>query len=194
VNGGLQQAQHYWLPLAIAGGLALLTAWLGQLAQTHPGGDAAPVGHDPDYFVERFNATAFDINGAPRYRLSAEKMVHYMDDDSTSLDEPRFSRETPGLPRVRAQARRGLVSADGENVYFLGDARLEKAGDDGRPPLVLTTEYLRVIPEANLIRTEKPVTLRQGRSVLTAAGMVADGDKRTLDLVGRVKGVYDSRH
>lgn len=194
MNGGLQQAQHYWLPLAIAGGLAVLTAWLGQLAQTHPNGDALPIGHDPDYFVERFHARAFDIHGAPRYRLSADKMIHYMDDDSTSLEEPRFSREAPGMPIVRAESRRGLVSANGENVYFLGEARMEKEGEKGRPPLVLTTEYLRVMPEANLIRTEKPVTLREGRSVITAAGMEADGDKRTLALAGRVKGTYESRH
>lgn len=194
MKGGLQQTQHYWLPLVIAATLALLTAWLGQLAHTQTQGDASPVGHDPDFFVEHFQATAFDLAGVPRYTLSAERMIHYMDDDSSTLDEPRFSRETPGQARTKVRAKRGLVTADGENVYFLGDARLEHDGAQGRAPLLVTTEYLRVVPEANLIRTEKPVTLREGKSVLTAAGMEANGDQKTLVLAGRVKAVYEKSH
>ncbi len=193
-SGGFQQNQHYWLPLLIAGLLALLTAWLGQLAHTQSQGDASPIGHDPDFFVEDFKAVAFDVEGAPRYSLSAARMIHYMDDDSTDLDQPRFSRDAPGATRTKVRAKRGLVTADGENIYFLGDARLEHDGAQGRPPLLVTTEYLRVVPEANLIRTEKPVTLREGNSVLTAAGMEADGDRKTLVLAGRVKGIYEKSH
>lgn len=193
-GGGLRQSHYFWLPLAVAGGLALLTAWLGQLAQAPLGRDGSVFGHDPDYFVEDFRATAFDVGGVPRYRLTADRMVHYMDDDSTALEEPRFGREGPKVSRVQVRSKRGLVSADGENVYFLGNVRMEQDGARDRPPLELTTEYLRVIPDHDIIRTDKPVTLREGKSLLTASGMVADGGKRSLVFAGRVKGVYESRH
>lgn len=193
-GGGLQPARHFWLPLAIIGVLAALTAWLGQLAdEVRPAGDAGVFGHHPDYFVEDFKATAFDVDGSTRYRLSARKMVHFMDDDSTTLDEPRFSREGQGMPDVHVRSRRGLVSSDGENVYFLGEVRMEHAWKSDRPPLRLATEYLRVVPDANLIRTDRPVTLSEGRSTLSGGGMEADGDSRTLILAGRVRGVYESR-
>ncbi len=194
IDTALRHSHHFWLPLLITGGLCLLTAWLGQLAETPLVRDAAGFAHDPDYFVEHFQATAFDAQGRPRYRLAAERMQHYMDDDTTVLEAPRFGREGPGVAPVQVQSRRGLVSPEGESVYFLGDVRMQQNGAGDRPPLQLSTEYLRVIPEGNIIRTDRPVMLSEGSSRLTATGMVADGGQRSLIFAGRVKGIYESRH
>jgi len=184
----------YWLPLVIAGLLAAVSFWLGRLAQVPVSMDMGGFGHDPDYIVEAFQATAFDIAGKPRYRLSAEKMTHYMDDDTTVLEQPRFLREISGQPTWRAASSRGLVSSNGENVHLLDDVRIERDDGGQSPPLVLTTDYLWVIPEADILRTDKPVTLRQGASQVVAGGMEVDGKQRTLEFAGRVKGIYESRH
>lgn len=182
----------YWLPLFIAGLLAALTFWLARLAQTAAPVDMGGFGHDPDYIIERFSATAFDAQGEQRYLLAAERMTHYMDDDTTALEQPRFAIQEGGHPRWRADAVRGVVSANGENVHLLDDVRVQQAA--AAQPVVLTTQYLWVIPEAEMLRTDKPVTLRQGASVVTAQGMELDGRQRTLILAGRVKGTYESRH
>lgn len=191
-GGHLQHSRDFWFPLAIVGGLVILTAWLGQLAEApQVSGDGA-IGHDPDYFVEDFDATAFDASGAPRYRLNAVRMTHYMDDDTAELEAPRFVREGLGMARVVVRSLRGLVSPEGESVYFLGDVRMLQERLDGGSPMELTTEYLRVIPDLNLIRTEKPVRLKDGHGELRGGAMVADGKRRTLVMTGRVKGVYEN--
>lgn len=183
----------YWLPLVIAGLLAVLSFWLARLAQTPINLDMGGFGHEPDYIVEDFQATAFDTQGMPRYRLAAERLTHYMDDDTTALDRPRFVREIPGQPTWRATATRGVVSSNGENVHLLDDVRVERKVDVQTMPLVLTTDYLWVIPEADILRTDKPITLHQGASRVTAGGMNVDGKQRTLELAGRVRGIYESR-
>lgn len=185
-------ARNAWFPLLIMVVLVLLTSWLGQLAQAPKSNGDGVLGHDPDYFVEDFNATAFDVSGQPRYRLNAVRMTHYMDDDTTTLEAPWFVREGAGMARVVVRSLRGLVSPEGENVYFLGDVRMMQEREAGRSPMELTTEYLRVIPDIDLIRTDKPVVLREGRSELRGGAMVADGRQRTLELKGRVKGVYEN--
>ena len=191
-GANLQHARNFWFPLVIAGGLVILTAWLGQLAQAPQARGDGAFGHDPDYFVEDFNATAFDVAGAPRYRLNAVRMTHYLDDDTAELVAPRFVREGgAGMARVVVRSLRGLVSPDGEDVYFLGDVRMLQERPNGGTPLELTTEYLRVIPDIDLIRTNKPVLLKDGRGELRGGAMVADGKRRTLELTGRVKGVYE---
>jgi lipopolysaccharide export system protein LptC len=184
----------YWWPLAIAAGLAAVTFWLARLAQAPVSLDMGGFGHDPDYVVERFQATAFDIDGKPRYRLAAERMTHYMDDDTTALAQPRFLREVAGQPTWRVAATRGVVSSNGENVHLLDDVQVERVAAGPSPSLTLTTNYLWVIPEADILRTDRPITLRQGTSQVTAGGMEVEGKQRTLALAGRVKGIYESRH
>lgn len=183
----------YWLPLVIAGLLSGLSFWLARLAQTPFDMEMGGFDHTPDYIVEKFQATAFDVQGQPRYRLAAEKMTHYMDDDTTALDQPRFQREIPGQPTWRAAAVRGVVSSNGENVHLLDDVRVERTVAGEPTPLVLTTDYLWVIPEADVLRTDKPIVLHQGSSQVSAGGMAVDGKQRTLELAGRVRGVYESR-
>lgn len=188
----IQHARNFWLPLAIVGGLVILTTWLGQLVQTPLSRTSAAIGHTPEYFAEDFNITAYDVGGEPRYRLNAVHMVHYMDDETTELDAPRFVREGAGISRVVVRSLHGKVSSDGRDVHFIGDVRmLQERGTDA-PPLELSTEYLQVLPEADRMLTDRPVLLKEGRSEVRGAGMVADGKQRTLDLQGRVRGIYET--
>lgn len=190
IGSGTQHSRSYWLPLVILAGLVLATGWLGQLARAPQTRGEAGMGHDPDYFVEDFSAMAYDAGGLPRYRLNAVRMTHYMDDDTTELIAPRFVREGGAMARVVVRSLRGLVSPDGESVYFLGDVRMLHERPADGAPMELSSEYLRVIPDRDLIRTDKPVRLSDGGNVLQGAAMVADGREGTLELKGRVKGIY----
>lgn len=193
MNGG--NWQHYWFPLLIVGGLVVLTAWLGQLADRHPVQTrSVSVGHDPDYFVDDLRATAYDAAGVPRYHLTASKMVHYMDDNTTSLESPIFLRDGPGVPRVQAVSDHGKVSPDGKIVYLIDDVRVTQDSLSGGMPVTLTTQYLKVLPDADQLSTDRPVVLKQGASVVTGNSMAADGKERTLELSGRVKGLYETHH
>jgi len=184
----------YWTPLVVAAFFAAMTFWLARLGQIPLALDMGGFGHEPDYIVENFRATAFDLEGQPRYRLAAERLTHYMDDDTTELVQPRFVREVPGEPTWRAISKRGVVSSNGENVHLLDDVEVERKVLGDPEPMILSTNYLWIIPEADILRTDKPVTIRQGSSVVNAAGMDVDGKQRTLELAGRVRGTYANRH
>lgn len=184
--------QPYWLPLVVAGILALMTYWLAHLSRLPLRFDMAGFEHVPDYVVENFQATTFNTAGRPDYRLAAARMAHYMDDGTTRLEQPRFSREGETRTTLQASAERGQISSDGDNVHLLGQVRLEKLGER-QPPLILETEYLHIVPEADIIRTDKPVTIRQGAAVISAGAMELDGGKRTLLLSHGVKGIYETR-
>jgi len=186
--------RNAWLPLAIVGSLVLLTAWLGQLAQTPKARAPGAPGYAPDYFVENFTATAFDEKGAPRYSLSAARMTHYMGVDTTDLEAPRFVSQGVAAPHAQVRAQRGLVSPRGDEVEFVGQAVMLRQREDGEPPLELSSERIKVYPELERILAEQAIVLKDGRSEVRAAGMAADGRQRTLELKGRVRGVYESRN
>ncbi len=182
-----------YLPVSVVGLLALLTFWLGGLADKTLLVDDAGFRHDPDYIVENFVATAFDQQGFPRYALAAATMTHYMDDDTTVLESPRFRQHLPGAPLVKAQSVRGLISSNGDHMHLLKDVRLTRAAVAGTPETVMQTEYLHITPEAEQMRTDKSVLIRQGGSTLRADRWFSDGRKRSLELEGQVKGIYEAQ-
>jgi lipopolysaccharide export system protein LptC len=179
----------HWPPMVLAFLLALLGFWLNQVSEHTPYVDDAGFEHEPDYIVEQFDALSFDLEGRPQHRLAAQRMTHYMDDDTTVLDAPVFTSLDPELP-VRVSAHRAQMSADGRHVYFLQQVHIVRQEGTDQPPTTLDTEYLHVTPDERIMRTNKLVTLRQGSSVITANEMLADDNNKLLILSGRVKGVH----
>ncbi|MDD5387913.1 MAG: LPS export ABC transporter periplasmic protein LptC [Gallionellaceae bacterium] len=187
--------QHvHWLPIGFAALLTLMSAWLNQVAEHPQVLDNAGFTHDPDYIVEHFKVQAFDISGRPRHRLIAQRMIHYMDDDTTELDQPRFRLTTAGQAPVDVSSRRGLMFGDRESVHFLGDVRATRSATRDQSAFILTGEHLRVVPDAGLLSSDKPVTLRQGKSVIHAGGLYLNDHNKQLELTGGVRGLYEKTH
>ncbi len=179
-----------WLPLGLVLLLAFLSLWLNQLTHRPTVMDNGGFGHDPDYIVEHFDALTFNTTGQPQYRLSAERMTHYMDDDTTVLEQPFLQLQDKTTP-TDIRALRAQISGDGQLVHFLNQVHIVRAAPDGKAPITLNTEYLKVAPEQRTMYTNHPVTLRQGASVITASGLNADDRQRLLSLFGEVRGLYE---
>jgi len=74
--------------------LALLTFYLERSVRdedSHP----SMRRHDPDYLVANFTTTTYNQEGAAESILSAARMIHYPDDDSTELTAPRVVQSKP---------------------------------------------------------------------------------------------------
>ena len=184
----------HWLPLGFAALIALMSAWLNHLAEVPKVQDNAGFTHDPDYIVEDFVAQAFDTEGRPRHRLIAQRMIHFMDDDTSELDLPQFRMTTAGRAPVDVTARRGLMFGDRDSVHFLGDVRAIRGATPKQAAFILTGEHLRVVPDAGILESDKPITLRQDKSVIHAGGLYADEHNKRLELTGGVRGFYENAH
>lgn len=184
----------HWLPLALAALIALMSAWLNQLANTPVAYNDFGFDHDPDYIVEDFTVRAFDGEGRPKHQLVAQRLVHYMDDDTSELDQPRFRLTAAGRAPIDVSSRRGLIFGDRDSVHFLGDARAIRAATPEQSAFALSGEHLRVVPDAGILNSDKPVILRQGQSVIHAGGLYADEHNKRLDLTGGVRGLYEKTH
>ena len=98
------------------------------------------------------------------------------------------------MPRVVARAKRGEVSSHGNVVYLIDDVHVVQYSMSGGLPVNLTTQYLKVLPNADRFTTDRPVVLTQGTDVVTGDAMAVDGKKQTLQLSGSVKGTYETNH
>lgn len=168
-------------PLALMLALALLTFYLERTVRD----DESPPAlrrHDPDYIVTNFTTTTYTGEGAVETVMSAERMVHYPDDDTTELFAPRVVYAKPQQPRFSVRAERGELSRDGDEIFLYGDVVLVRDAAANRPEARMTTEFLHVLRDRSLVRTDRLVKIVEGGRSLEGRGMEYNNASRELVL------------
>ncbi len=174
-------------PMVLMFGLAVGTFWLDRLVQLPPLAGRDKLRHDPDFIVEGFTVTQMDATGRPETSLSAPKMLHYPDDESTVLENPRFIQHSINQPAVEMVGNRGTVSKDGDLVRIEGDVRVTRAGYDQRPPMTVETSLLDIEPNTHVARTNEAVVITEGASKIRGVGMMINRKSREFELNSRVQ-------
>lgn len=186
-------------PLVIMLLLAMLTLWLSRTTGLGSVGQESAANNEPDYIVERFSLTRFTESGVPRYVLSADKLVHLPQDDTSLLTRPFLRQFHEGKPEVRMRAKRALVTAGGEVAHLHEEVEVLRPGEpahgtrEATPDTRVTTTYLRVLPDADRADTPEPVRIEQGESVLTGVGMDFDDRYQRVRLRSRVQASFAPR-
>lgn len=178
-------------PLILAGMLAGLTFWLDRFVQGPARDLVGPSRHDPDYIVEKLSGVRIGDAGIPRYTLSALKLVHYPDDDSTLLTAPKFVSYGSPEATVTVTSSQGVVSAKGDHVYFQDDVRVTRAAREGTRELVMRTSFLHVVPDHHIAQTDRSVTLSDEANTVTAEGLEMNNETRVIKLLSKVRGTYE---
>lgn len=179
-------------PIMLLTLLAALTFWLERTTQGDNSASNGKGRHDPDFIVSELNMRQFNLDGSLKHALTARKMLHYTDDDSTVVTDPALTFYAHAQP-TRLSARQAKVSQDGKEVRLTDAVRMVRDASVDAPELVVTTAELLVHPDDEIARSASPVTITQGRSIILGSGIEADNRERTLKLLGRVHGtIYQS--
>ena len=181
-----------YVPILLLAGLAALTYWLDQVVEPVTGARDGNQRHDPDIVVEGLSATQMAVTGSPRYAVLAKRMLHYPDDRTTVLEFPELTHFDEASVPLTIRSDEGELSADGTDAYFRGNVRLRRPAAGEYEEMTMTTSYLHVIPDKDLAQTDQPVTLTQGDSVVTSVGLEFNHATRTLKLLSRVRGTYQT--
>ena len=181
----------HWLPLGVAALLALVATWLNQLTHEPDKVDHGAFAHIPDTIVTEFDALAFGTNGQPMHQLRAKRLVHYLDDSTTTLDAPVFNILDQQRVSTEAQAERGQISTGGEHIHLLDRVRVVRHIGNGRAPVTLETPYLWITPDVGTLRSDRGVTLTQGRNTVRAGALLIDDHNKHIALSGGVRGTYE---
>jgi lipopolysaccharide export system protein LptC len=178
-------------PLGLMLALALLTFYLERAVRE----DETPTAgrrHDPDYYVVNFTTTTYNPDGAAETRMSAERMVHYPDDDTTELLAPRVLQSKPNEPRYSVRAERGQLSRDGDEVFLYGGVLLVREASEHGPEARMTTEFLHILRDRSLVRTDREVKIVEGSRSLQGRGMEYNNLSRELVLRHDVTARFNS--
>src|SRR5471032_2214523 len=179
-------------PLLLMLSLALLTFWLERAArmdQSHP----SLRRHDPDYLVHNFRIVGYGPAGAPESMLSARRMVHYPDDDSTNLDSPRVLQTKSGEAPMTVTADRGALSQDGEDTFLYDHVLLVRSAIPQLPEMRVETSFMHVVRARSLFRTDREIAIHEDGRFLTGRGLEYDNESRVLQLRAKVRGRFEQR-
>ena len=180
-------------PLALMLALAMLSIWLEHAVFDDAHAPALRQ-HNPDYFVENFSIVTYNRQGATESTLSAAKMIHFPDDDSTELLGPHLVQTKPDEPRMTVTAGRGALSQDGEEVFLYDNVVLVREAGNGAPEARMMTDFLHLVRARSLVRTDQDVAISEAGRFLSGRGMEYYNDSRQLYLHQRVRSRFEKKN
>lgn len=179
-------------PILILSVIALLTYWISISVQPVNNKSDAATRHDPDYIVENFVSTQTDKTGALRYKLQSNEMRHFPDDDSTLLRKPVYTQYVQNKSYIQVEGAVGDVSSNGNDIKLYKEVKVTRAPYGDKEVMTLETDYLNILPNEDLVLTQRPVVIRQApKTVVHANGMVYEKQKLTVTLLNKVRAHYE---
>jgi lipopolysaccharide export system protein LptC len=180
-------------PLLLMLALAGLTFWLERTVREEEGVHPSLRRHDPDYVVDNLTHTRFNLQGLVESTLTAAKMLHYPDDDSTDLVAPHVVQTKPNEPRVTLSADRGALSQDGEEVFLYDNVLIVREGGPDRSETRMTTSFMHVVQAQSVFRTDRDIVITEEDRVISGRGMEYRNDTKEMFLRERVRGRFEPK-
>lgn len=173
--------------------LALGSFWLFEVMRRATG-DAIPTPKrtEPDFYVEKFSYVKMSKNGNAAYHFSGAKLTHNPQDDSYDITLPVINKLGDAQAPMTLHAQRARVNSDNSQVHLYDDVRLNRPASATAQAMQVTSEYLLLLPDDDVIKTNKPVQIMVGQSRLNGTGMYANNATREFRLSSNVHGTYQA--
>lgn len=172
--------------------LVLVSGWLNRAMEKKI--VYQPETHSPDYFLNHFTAITMSENGKPDKRLSADRMVHFPDDDTTELTKPTMTIYDADRPPWKVRSETGWVSGDKELLFLQGKVNIDRSEAPGVRPFQIITSDLRVQPNNNYAETDADAHTRSRNDWVDSTGMqVWFAEPIRVKLLANVRGYYENK-
>jgi lipopolysaccharide export system protein LptC len=173
--------------------IALGSFWLLEVtrrnaAESAPGEARA----EPDFYVENFNYIKVAKNGKVQYHVSGARLTHNPQDDSYDIQHPVVVNVGNATTPMTMRSERAHVNSDSSEVHLYDNVHMDRPASGDSVHMHMTSEYLLVLPDDDVMRTDKPVQINYDKSVLTGTGMFANNATREFKLASNVHGTYQA--
>ncbi len=152
----LGHRRYYWLGLVLA--LVIGLAWWHQ-QRPDALGARQRADSTPDSIINNLFVVEMDARGAPKHRLQATQLRHYIATDRIELDQPRLFLYQDAMPAWTIRAIHGQMLDSADAVELSGEVRAVRETTDERARTTLRTEELRIYPEAHYAATDHFVVI-----------------------------------
>jgi lipopolysaccharide export system protein LptC len=149
-----------------------------------------PPRNEPDYYVDDFNFVRMSPTGEAQYDISGKRLTHYPGDDTNAVQLPLVHSLASDRAAMTATSKRALVDQNNSKVHMYEDVQVDRPATPTSDHFHLTSEYLLLLPDEDIVKTDKPVQITLGTSRLYGTGMIANNATRELHLDSKVHATY----
>lgn len=184
------------MPLILMGTLTLLTFWLVKKNTPPEKSLLERVRlHEPDYTIQNGTLSALNELGNTKYRVLGKKVTHYDDDASIDIIIPRMRLFQANKAPVTVKSDTGHLDGDltildlVNNAEIFRPAQAATATEPATLRMLAQSSYFKVLINDDIIKTNKPMKLEQGMSVMNSTdGGIFNNVDQSMVLLGQVKG------
>jgi lipopolysaccharide export system protein LptC len=185
---------RFFMTLAPMIVLALASFWLYEVMRRATDSVVpSPERSEPDFYVEKFSYVKLSKAGAAQYHFSGDRLMHNPQDDSYDIVKPVVINISNADSPMTIHADRGNANSDNSLIHLYGNVRMERTASAKAEPIRIKTEYMLVLPDDDVMKTDKPVEITTDQAKLTGTGMVANNATREFNLMSNVHGTYQAR-
>jgi lipopolysaccharide export system protein LptC len=182
--------------IALLAALAIGTYYLADMANRSMRPVVKAPSNEPDFYVTGFTLVKLNQKGEPAFRISAKKMTHYPERDTSEFEEPVTVSLRADKPTIIVTARKAVsrdISTELPSTLTLSEGvRLERKAGQGYNALLVETELMTINPDDETASNEVPVKITSGPSNMTATGFLFDNPGQKLTLKSQVRGVWNT--
>jgi lipopolysaccharide export system protein LptC len=145
---------------------------------------------EPDFYVEKFSYVKLGKTGKVQYHFSGAKLTHNPKDDSYDITLPVINNLGEETMPMTMRSERAHVNSDNSRIQLFNNVQIDRPASATTQHLHATSEYLLVLPDDEVMKTDEPVEITVGASTLSGVGMFADNATREFRLTSNVHGTY----
>jgi lipopolysaccharide export system protein LptC len=171
--------------------LAVGSAWLRMVLKRSEADEMnSIIRTDPDYHLDNFRYFRLKATGEADYEMTGKKMTHYPDKDSMLINFPVMESLDQRKRLQVTYADWAYIEDENSKIHMHENVVVIRPPTPDSETFRMITEYLLVLPDEDIMRTDRKVVAYQGESSMTAVGMESNNATRELFLLSHAKVVY----
>ena len=187
-----------WLGVAFVALLTLGSFWILEVVRRNDveGNSRASARDEPDYYVEDFDFIRLPNNGKASFHIEGKRLTHNPRDDVFNIEEPRLSSFGDNQMPINIRAERAMVKQKSKNtqnendrdeVHLYGKVQVDKPRTNTSNAMKLNSEYILLLPNEYVMKTDKAVSFVTENLEVTAIGMQANNQTQEVHLDSKVR-------
>lgn len=183
-------SKNFLLSLILLLGLAL-SWWLIRNNFEIHNSIAANQPNTPDQYMLQMDYTRFNSLGKLQDKIYAVKIIHFQNQDSSLLTQPRLLSYTNEY-NWDITADHGTSINGNEQILLKDHVIIKRLTVADNSLMVIKTSSLTAYPYKQMALTNQPVTVEQPDSIINSVGMIANLKTGNIKFLSKTKGIYQS--
>ena len=187
-----------WLAVILLGVVTLATIWVMEVIRRGADDEQnrTSARSAPDYYVEKFNFIRLSNNGKANYHITGDGLVHLPRTDNIEIRHPKINSFDENRPPLHLQADLAVVTQksttttpqrEHDEVHLYNHVSMERPESLSSQFVRVESDYLLLLPDDDIVKTDKPISILTGKAESTAVGMLANNSTQHLALLSKVR-------